>query len=184
MTAHFEQILSFLKDLDKQITPSIPFELYLIGGAAITLAYDHQNRTADLDLIDPPEILSETGNELSSLARKHRVYISSLAEINFSVPKDWKSKCHLVKLPLKNIRLKVPCVEDLVLGKMARMEPKDFEDIFALAALKILDPEKLLLRLNDNLKKLKNEVYRNNARLLFKEVFHKKLSFSKGKAIV
>lgn len=75
-------------------------------------------------------------------------------------------------------------VEDIILGKLARMEPKDLEDIFSLHQLRKLDAKKLLGRLNENTRELKELKYRNNTKLLFKEVFNLKLLFKKGKAVI
>ncbi|MBI2335942.1 MAG: hypothetical protein HYU97_04185 [Deltaproteobacteria bacterium] len=180
MTAHLDNILAFLKELDEQCKFNHPVDLYLIGGGAITLAYDPQNRTADLDFIDPPDNIARKGNENSELAKKYHVYISSLPEIVFSVPGDWRSKSKKLSLKLKNLCVFIPCVEDIVLGKLSRMEPKDFEDIIAITQRKLLNPKSLLERLKQNLKEFKKTEYRNNALLLFNEIFGLKLSFGQG----
>lgn len=180
MTAQLENIVRFLKKLDQSLSAKQIIDLYLIGGAAITLAYDNQNRTSDLDFIEPPEVIINMGSEKSDLAKQFKVYVSALAEINFSAPADWKEKCHLIKLGLKSIKIHIPCVEDIVLGKIARLEPKDFEDIIALYEKKVLDPRKLCERLKENKKELREHGYRNNTKLLFKEIFGLNLVFEKG----
>lgn len=180
MTARLQNIVSFLSQMDQQLEGTERVNLYLIGGGAITLLYDDENRTSDLDLIDPPSKISDIGSEKSALAQANNIYVSSLAEINFSAPPDWRQKCHVVELNLQNIRLHVPCVEDIVLGKMARLEPKDFEDIIALRDKGILHHQKLLRRLKENKKELKELGYRNNSILLFKQVFNLKLLFKNG----
>ena len=180
MTAQFHQIVDFLRQLDAKLTFRNKALLYLIGGSAITLAYDHQNRTADLDIIDPPKELVKKGGPTTALARQHHVHISAVDLINFSVPEDWRAHCHPHDLNLKNIVLMIPCLEDIILGKLARMEPKDFEDIFSLYNQHLLDPKKLLIRLQQNKKELKEMTYRQNAKLLFQEIFHLKLIFEKG----
>ena len=180
MTAHLENILAFLKELDEQCGFKHPVDLYLIGGVAIPLAYDPQNRTADLDFIDPPHAITTKGNENSELAKKYHIYISALPEIVFSAPADWRSKSQELPLKLKNLCVFVPCVEDIVLGKLSRMEPKDFEDIISLEQRKLLNPKSLLERLKQNLKEFKKTEYRNNTLLLFNEIFGLKLSFGRG----
>lgn len=180
MTAQYEQIINFLKDLDSEISSKDKKHLYLIGGSAITLAYDPGNRTAALDFIDPPDILLQKGGPQSDLAKKYHVYISSVPEINFSVPEDWRIQCRPIKLGLKNLEVFIPCIEDILLGKMARLEPKDFEDILGLYEKNLLDPNKLLSRLRKNKKELKELSYRNNAKLLFREIFGRGLIFEKG----
>lgn len=180
MTAQHEQIINFLKDLDAEISFKDKSHLYLIGGSAITLAYDPGNRTADLDFIDPPDILLQKGGPASGLANKYHVYISAVPEINFSVPEDWRIKCRPIKFGLKNLEVFIPCIEDILLGKMARLEPKDFEDILGLHEKKLLDHKKLLHRLRQNKKELREISYRNNAKLLFREIFGRDLVFVKG----
>lgn len=180
MTVQFDQIIKFLHELDGLLVLKGKIPLYLIGGGAITLAYDPQNRTADLDLIDPPKNIIQKGGIDSLLCQKYRLYISPLGEINFSVPDDWRAKCNPLPIAFQHLEIFIPCLEDLVLGKLARLEPKDFEDIFALSEKKLLNPKKLLRRLQENKKELKEITYRNNSKLLFKEVFHLKLIFDKG----
>jgi len=183
MTARLQNIISFLSQMDRQLEGDEKVNLYLIGGGAITLFYDDENRTSDLDLIDPPDKISEIGSEKSALAQANNIYVSSLAEINFSVPADWREKCHIVNLGLKQICIYVPCVEDIVLGKMARLEPKDFEDIIALRDKGVLHHQRLLRRLRQNRNELKELGYRNNSILLFKQVFNFKLRFRKGEIV-
>ena len=182
MAREVERIIGLLTELDRELTFKEPVAIYLIGGGAITLAYDHRNRTADLDLVDPPKILAKKAGRGSILARKYGIYISPVYGINFSVPDDWKEKSLSLPFPLKNLKLFAACVEDIVLGKLARMEPKDLEDIIALHQLKKLDPKKLLNRLNENLRELKEPGYRNNVKLLFQEIFGVKIAFVKGNA--
>lgn len=180
MTAQYDQIAGFLKELDSRLSFKKPLSLYLIGGAAITLAYDQRNRTSDLDLICPSREIIEKGGRKSPLARKYQVYVSPLEEINFSAPDDWKEKCQSLNLGLSHLTLFVPCVEDIVLGKVARLEPRDFEDILLLYESKKLDPKRLLVRLRDNKKELRDMRYRNNTLLLFRDVFGYKLVFRRG----
>ncbi|OGQ06912.1 MAG: hypothetical protein A3G32_06860 [Deltaproteobacteria bacterium RIFCSPLOWO2_12_FULL_40_28] len=182
MAAELERIKSFLKDLDSKLNFKAPVLLYLIGGGAITLAYDHQNRTADLDFIDPPEKLVNLGGQGTLLAQQYGIYISNVFEINFSVPQDWKNHSKEISLGLENLKIFIASVEDLVLGKLARLEPKDFEDIFSLYDLKFLNSKKILSRLNENSHELKNTEYRNNVKLFFSEVFKKKVIFKNGRA--
>lgn len=180
MTSQLESIKEFLKELDAQLPLDTSHKLYLIGGAAITLGYDHQNRTADLDFIEPPDVIDQKGGINSPLSKKYHVYTSSLAEINFSVPPDWRSKCQALSLNLIHLQIMIPCIEDIILGKTARLEPKDFEDIISLRDKKLLDTKRLMARLKENKKELKDPAYRNNAKLLFEDVFRLKLAFHKG----
>lgn len=184
MATELEQITGLLQELDKELHFNQPASLYLIGGGGITLAYDHQNRTADLDFIDPPAMIIKKAGEGTRLAKKYGIYISPVYEINFSAPNDWKDKCQLLDLSLKNLKIWVASVEDIILGKLARMEPKDLEDIFSLHVLRRLDARKLLKRLNENTNELRKLEYRHNAKLLFKEVFSLSLTLTKGRAVI
>ena len=180
MIAFSKQIIAFLEELDDLVRTKRPMTLYLIGGAAITLAFDEENRTSDLDLIDPPDILTRIGGFESALAKKYNIHVSPLAEISFSVPNNWKEKLTLLPLGLRNLAVFVPCLEDILLGKMARLEPRDFEDILALHEKKLINLKKLLDRLKENKKELRELSYRNNAKLFFQEIFQMNLIFQKG----
>lgn len=71
---------------------------------------------------------------------------------------------------------------DIILGKVARLEPRDIEDIQAINRNAGIDPGSLIARLNDNLREIKDSVgYRNNAQLLF-EVLGLPIEFRNGKA--
>lgn len=180
MEAEYRQIIGFLKELDALVSDQ--YTLYLIGGGAITLAYDHKNRTSDLDAIKPAQELIEIGGMQSDLAYKYKVGISPLSEITFSAPNDWKTKCKIIDLGLKNISIFVSDVHDLILGKVARLEPRDIEDITSLHEKQMLDIDILVERLNENKKELANLTYRNNSKLLFELIFNSTLIFEKGAA--
>ena len=181
MSIFSESLLVFLQELDAALPFRHPLKLYLIGGSAITLAYDNENRTADLDFIDPPEVLIKKAGLRSKLARKYKIHASSMAKINFSAPKNWVDRCQKLPLKLKNLEIWIPLLEDIILGKLARLEPKDFEDIFGLQNLKLVDLKRLVKRLEENHQELRNMEYRNNVKLLFREVFGRVVSFEKGK---
>lgn len=180
MTAQYNQIINFLRDLDSVISLKNETRLYLVGGAAITLLYDQENRTADLDFVDPPDIFMKNGGQNCPLAEKYRVYVSHLPEISFSVPADWKTRCNPLPLKFRNFKIFVASIEDIVLGKIARLEPKDFEDILGLKEKGLLDPKKLIARLRENVTELRETTYRNNAKLFFLEVFGLNLTYQKG----
>lgn len=185
MTAQYDTILAFLGDLDKAVAFKSRMVLYMIGGAAITLAYDRTNRTADLDIIDAPHSLEKLAGRGTALAERYHVYLSSVAEINFSVPSDWRDRSILLSLPvrLEHFDLRIPCIEDLCLGKLARLEPKDLEDILPLVQRGQLFPERILARLNQNIKELKDGRYRNNVRLLFNDFLNVPVVFKGGKVM-
>lgn len=181
MEAEYRQIISFLKELDKKVNKLAA--IYLIGGGAITLAYDRQNRTSDLDVIDPPDEITKIGGTKSDLALKYKVGISPLSEITLSAPADWKDKCHLIDLGFKNLMIYVADIHDLILGKIARLEPRDIQDINSLISHPNFNLNKLVERLNENKNEfLNNLTYKNNVKLLFELVFGLKLIFREGQA--
>jgi uncharacterized nucleotidyltransferase DUF6036 len=184
VSAFSEALRLFLEELDGGLAFKPPLALYLIGGSAITLAYDEENRTADLDFIDPPELLVLRGGIGSALAQKYKVHVSGVSEINFSAPKDWRRHCRKLPISLKHLEIWTPSAEDIVLGKLARLEPKDFEDILSLRDLKRIVEKRLVHRLNQNKENLKLAEYRNNVRLLFAEVFGRVVSFEEGKLLL
>lgn len=102
--------------------------------------------------------------------RKWRVYDSSLDETVSSLPPDTREQ--------------IESAEDIVLGKLARLEPKDFEDIMSLRDLERIDEKGLLARLNQNAENLKLIGYRNHVKLFFSEVYGKTAVFEKGKVLL
>lgn len=61
MAAGYEQLTGFLKELDQLLQREV--DLYIIGGAAITLAYDRKNRTADIDIVEVPTDIMSLGKK-------------------------------------------------------------------------------------------------------------------------
>ncbi len=175
-----EKIIAFLRALD--LKTSRGTTLYIIGGAAVTLAYAPDNRTSDIDVIGANEEVVANGGKDSELASEFGVYISPLDEITFSVPTGWKDRCELQDLGLNELVVKTADRYDIVLGKIARLEPRDIEDINAMHEKHGLDMELLLNRLNDNLGEVKNsQGYRNNAKMLFR-LLGRSIDFKSGEA--
>lgn len=181
MARTYQQIIKFLEELDRLLTAK--FDLYIIGGGSITLFYDHQNRTVDIDAVEVGKEIITIAGKKSALAQKHKVYIQKVSEIGFSSPKDWRNKAKAVEsLKLKNLKIFVADIHDVVLGKFARLEPRDRKDISDLYNKGLIDVVYLLQRLNQNKKELMKQKYKNNAKLAFEEIFNKKLIFQQGKA--
>lgn len=179
--AEYQRIIDFLKALDKKLKKRST--LFLIGGGAITLAYSPDNRTADIDVIDVDEGLARLGGIDSDLAQDYGVYLSPLFDITFSVPSDWRSRCRLVELGLHKLEIRVADPYDIVLGKLARLEPKDIEDILALTQAGHIEVDTLLDRLNDNLAEVKKfSHYGKNASLLFGDILERPIVFKQGRA--
>lgn len=176
-----ERIIAFLKDLDDELSKNI--DLYIIGGGAITLAYNPENRTPDIDTVDAEDEIEQKGGQSSSLANKHGVYVSNLFGLEFSAPTGWRERCQKQKLDLRKLSVFVADPYDIVLGKLARYEPKDIDDIQALVKDNYINSATLLEKLNNNLKEVKqSDSYRNNSILLFSMIFGQDIIFRKGKA--
>ncbi|MHB1465443.1 MAG: DUF6036 family nucleotidyltransferase [Thermoleophilia bacterium] len=179
--AEYQRIIDFLKALDNKLNKRAL--LYLIGGGAITLAYAPENRTADIDVIDVNEEITRLGGIESELAKEFGVYISPLFDITFSAPSGWRSRCRLLELDLQKLEIRVADPYDITLGKIARLEPKDIEDILSLTEAGQIEIDRLLERLNDNLIEVnKFPHYRQNALLLFGDILKQPIVFKHGRA--
>lgn len=180
--AEYLRIIDFLKALGKKVKKRAT--LYLIGGGAITLAYAPQNRTADIDAIDVDEEIVRLGGIESELAQEYGVYISPLFDITFSAPSDWRSRCRLLDLDLQKLEVRVADPYDIALGKLARLELKDVEDILSLTEAGQIEVDRLLDRLNDHLVEVKKVPhYRQNALLLFGDILERPIVFKRGRAL-
>ncbi|MBI1869577.1 MAG: hypothetical protein HYS07_00110 [Chlamydiae bacterium] len=180
--AGHKQILAFLKEVDMSLAQPLTF--YLFGGAAITLAYDHENRTFDLDLVDTySQVISSFGPD-SKVAQKYHVYLSDLPEINLIISKDWRLRTKILDLGFKFITLKVADPYDIFVSKLPRLEPKDLEDMQSLVEKGYIEATKLLKILNQNLKEVKNTSgCLNNVKLAFQMFFSKTITVKSGRLI-
>jgi Nucleotidyltransferase of unknown function (DUF6036) len=174
------EIVAFLKALDENIQSKTV--LYIIGGAAVTLAYAPGNRTSDIDVVQATAEVVKLGGAGSALAQEFGVYISPLQEITFSALAGWKDRCESHNLGLKKLTVKTADRYDIVIGKVSRFEQPDIEDILAINSSGEIDLEVLINRLNQNLQEVKRfPAYRNNAELLF-EMLGRPIEFKDGKA--
>jgi len=172
------RIVGFLRALDAKLSKKTA--IYIIGGSAITLAYSPDNRTSDIDIVGGDKELERFGGISSDLAKAHGVYVY---DVSFSAPTGWRQRCKTLDFKLINISVYVADPYDIVLGKLARLEPKDIDDIQSLEKGGFIKPDVLILRLNDNIKDIeRNEAYRKNALLLFSIVFNQSIVFENGKA--
>lgn len=181
--AGYEQIIAFLSKVDALMKQ--PLTGYLFGGAAITLAYDHENRTFDLDLVGAnSEMIASFGSN-SELAQKYHVYLSDLPEINLAIPQGWRLRAKTLAVGLKLITLKAADPYDIFISKLPRLEPKDIEDMQSLIKNGYVRVEKLLKELNKNIKEFKvNPAYLNNVKLAFLLCFSKKISVKQGMLVL
>ncbi len=177
--AGYEQIIAFLKEVDALMTQ--PLACYIFGGAAITLAYDHENRTFDLDLVEASSKIISSFGPNSELAQKYQVYLSDLPEINLAIPQGWRLRAKTLDVGLKSITLKVADPYDIFISKLPRFEPKDIEDMQSLVRNGYVHLEKLLEEINKNKKEFKTTPgYLNNVKLAFLLFFSKKIHVKEG----
>ena len=183
MARSYQQIVNFLQELDQRLNKK--FDLFVVGGGSITLFYDHQNTTLDIDAVEVDARILKIAGEKSALAEKHKVYIQKISEVGFSAPKDWKTKTKLLKdLSFMHLAIYVADIHDVVLGKFARLEARDIKDISGLFKNGHINIDFLLKRLNQNTKELMNQEYKNNVKLAFEVIFGKKIIFRQGKALL
>lgn len=144
-----DDILRFLHALDTEVSRKI--ELIIIGGASLSLAYNFNNMTVDVDLLT--RITIELSEAIERARDKSHLQImvsttSVRAEIR-NMGDRLFTPAHL--LGFQNLIILIPEKHDLALMKAARNEPKDIEDIQGLHARDPLDPSVLMNRFKNEL---------------------------------
>jgi hypothetical protein len=124
----------FLQEVDRALPGGL--SLQCLGGFVVEVVYGVTRRTGDIDYIaaapqDLEHVLDELAGADSRLARKHRVSIQRVAV--HDVPEDFESRLIPLKVGLRKLELFVLDPYDLVLSKLTRNQPKDREDVRALA---------------------------------------------------
>jgi hypothetical protein len=136
---------TFLREVDGLL--SRPAHLHLLGGFVLTTVYGLSRPTTDIECISviPHEALDQilqiAGRD-SPLARKHKVYLdfASVADC----PEDYAERItEIFPNRFSKLRLFASEAQDLVLAKLTRNHPVDFEDVKFLAAARRLDPRTL-----------------------------------------
>lgn len=130
-----------LKTLDQNL--SVDFSLILYGRAALLLGYPRPREewggTLDVDAILPSVELAEidanddfwsaieaTNKELEPVG----LYITHLfSDDQVILSPDWLDDLRNINYPLKNLKLRRPSTEDLILTKMMRVDPQDRADL-------------------------------------------------------
>ncbi len=132
-----DDVMSFLKVLEQQLEPNRQVELYVGGGAAILLAYDGTLATVDVDFIGQKSgLLLEMSKLLgkgSETHRKTKLYFDVVPPGLFPSDLGWRNRTIRIDLPqLRNIRLRVLEIHDLIISKLKRFSGKDRRDVRAL----------------------------------------------------
>jgi hypothetical protein len=147
-------IREFLTEIDAKWKPigGEPILLQVIGSAALMLQCDYERGTKDGDVLEakdgPPtlkeQLISLAGKE-SDLHKQFRVYIDVVNRAILFLPQQ--PVFHpLPSLPLKNFRIEVLDIGDVVLSKLKRYNSDDKNDIRAMADKKLLDHGRLVAR--------------------------------------
>jgi len=132
---------AYLMALDQEI--EFKFELIIIGGAALMLAYQAKTNTEDIDSFNSVARLAAAKDRL--FARGFDVPLIE-AKVRFG-PYDFLSRAvSYSDLNLKHLRILVPEIHDLILFKLTRLEERDLKDILRAAATQTINPEILFSR--------------------------------------
>lgn len=136
---------AFLREVDGLL--SRPAHLHLLGGFVLTTVYGLPRPTGDIDCIsvEPHETLNrilQIAGRDSPLARKHKVYLDFVTVADY--PENYAKRIPEI-FPNRFSKLRLFAFEahDLVLAKLTRNNPVDFEDVKFLAAANRLDPRTL-----------------------------------------
>jgi hypothetical protein len=120
----------FLKDVDQQLQEQVV--LHCLGGFVLRVLYDIPRHTGDIDYLEAlPSVakdsLARIAGPDSGLAKKHKVFIHFAGVID--MPENYEERLIDITGDLKNLKLFVPEVYDLLLSKLTRNSPKDIEDV-------------------------------------------------------
>ncbi len=147
-------IREFLSEIDAKWKPigGEPILLQVIGSAALMLQCDYERGTKDGDVLEakdgPPalkEKLISVAGKKSDLCKQFRVYIDVVNRAILFLPQQ--PVFHpLPSLPLKNFRIEVLDIGDVVLSKLKRYNSDDKNDIRAMADKNLLDHGRLVAR--------------------------------------
>ena len=149
-----ELIRNFLTEIDARWKPigEEPITLQIIGSAALMLQTTYERGTKDGDVLESRHGSPKIKEQLLALAGKgtdmnkqFRVYIDMVNRAILFLPQQ--PIFHpLPKLSLKNFKIEVLDVTDVVLSKLKRYSSDDANDIRAMAEKKLLDHKKLAAR--------------------------------------
>lgn len=143
----------FFQEIDRKWAPlgMEPIELRIIGSTALFLQSTYKRGTKDSDILelsDAPKNISSALQKLAGketrLAKQHALYLDIVMEALPLLPP--KPIYHDHKLQLKNFKLKLLDITDVIVSKIKRFNPHDIEDINEICKLKLINQNKLLER--------------------------------------
>lgn len=146
----------FFLELDKQwkTLGEEPIQLSIIGSTALFLQSDYQRGTKDTDFLEIDEIsenafkaILKLGGKGSPLSKKFRLFIEIVKRpIPFlPVKPNFVILTHLNK-KLKNFRVEVLEIVDVLVSKLKPYRPQDLEDIREMINRNLVDPDKFSKR--------------------------------------
>jgi uncharacterized nucleotidyltransferase DUF6036 len=146
-----------LVDIDRQWKPlsETRFQLRIIGASALLLQTDYQRATKDSDVLEGADNLGvgakaqllALGGEDTSLARKHRLYIDSVAPGLPFLPQGprWHPLDALTSR-LTHFEVWVLDIVDVVVSKLFRFHANDRSDVDAMIERALVDHDVLVSR--------------------------------------
>ena len=147
-------IKEFLTEIDARWKPigEEPITLQIIGSAALMLQCDYDRGTKDMDVLEAQggspaikeKLLAMAGKE-TDICKQFRIYIDVVTRAILFLPQ--RPIFHpLASLPLKNFKIEVLDINDVVLSKLKRYHSDDKNDIRAMAEKNMLDHKRLVTR--------------------------------------
>ena len=105
-----------------------------------------------LDPDDQPEASEEINalfGEGSKFHREHGFYIDGVDENTARLPADWNTRAisKTVDVDDRKVIAVAPCLEDIIVSKLARLSEKDKEFVKAYHAARPLDPDLIIERI-------------------------------------
>ena len=130
------QLVRFLRAVDSHL--SSPFELIIIGGAAVLLGYGIDRVTTDIDTLDSR--FMEITEALDAARKETGVHVPVGHPGVEDYPHDMEER--LQEAPVRNLKylvVRVPEKHDLVLMKTVRGEETDYQAAVAIHSAHSLD---------------------------------------------
>lgn len=146
--------IAFLKEVDHLL--AAPVELHCLGGFVLAAGYGLPRPTADLDYIAAKPL--ETAADLESiaardspLAKRYGLYFQYVTVAD--VPEDYEKRLtDLFPDQFSRLHLRALEIHDLILAKLVRNSPVDFEDVKFLASTGKLEERVLKQRYDKELR--------------------------------
>lgn len=152
-------LLEVFSKIDKELEQKS--NLYLIGGAAASIAYNSKSGTIDIDLWKKESLIEEAYKKVIK-KHPHLKLPFGPAKVNIDSNKMLKRFLGLSEPKFKYLKIYVPDPEDLFLLKAQRADEKDIEDLSQLHKKQHLKPEIIFKRFKEDLLPLN---YGSNERL-------------------